>query len=512
MVRALHRQGRMGAVRKTLAHHAEGADLRPHRRIGGGAHDLAPRADRQRAQLGLPLLLAARRDADAARDDERRLLRGSGGVARLAGARHGRQPRAAADHVRPRRRAAPARDDAPLAAGLRKVAAGAYRQRGGEPAAARRLRRGDGRAAPGTQARPAEARGGVGPAGRAAQAPRDLLAGARRRPVGSARAAPALHLLEGDVLGGLRPRHQGDRDARPPRAGRAVALPARSHPRRRLQARLEREARQLRAALRLQGARREPAAHSHHRLPAGERSARARHDRSDPERADRGRLRAALSHAQVARRPAARRRRVPGLQLLARRLPDPARTARRGARAVRAPVPPGQRRRPALRRIRPALGPPPRQLPAGLLARRAGQHCDEPERRGEAGRAARRRKSRLITEPAQGGSHRTNVMTMLPADGASVTAAADPSSLSGLEKVLRGLSVFTMLMTVPQVLTVWIGRDAGGVSLVSWLSYLLAACLWFVYGVQKRDKTIYLACVGWVVLDMAIVVGVIVHR
>ena len=102
-------------------------------------------------------------------------------------------------------------------------------------------------------------------------------------------------------------------------------------------------------------------------------------------------------------------------------------------------------------------------------------------------------------------------MTLLPADGASVAARPDPSSVSALEKVLRGLSVFTMLMTVPQVLTVWIGQDAGGVSLVSWLSYLLAACLWFVYGVQKRDKTIYLACVGWVVLDAAIVVGVLIH-
>jgi hypothetical protein len=42
--------------------------------------------------------------------------------------------------------------------------------------------------------------------------------------------------------------------------------------------------------------------------------------------------------------------------------------------------------------------------------------------------------------------------------------------------------------------------------------YLVAACLWFVYGIQKRDKAIYLACVGWVLLDAAIVVGVIVHR
>jgi hypothetical protein len=40
---------------------------------------------------------------------------------------------------------------------------------------------------------------------------------------------------------------------------------------------------------------------------------------------------------------------------------------------------------------------------------------------------------------------------------------------------------------------------------------LAAACLWFIYGIQKGDKTIYLACVGWVVLDAAIVVGILVH-
>lgn len=69
-----------------------------------------------------------------------------------------------------------------------------------------------------------------------------------------------------------------------------------------------------------------------------------------------------------------------------------------------------------------------------------------------------------------------------------------------------------MLMTVPQVLTIWVGGNAAGVSLVSWVSYLFAACLWFVYGLRKRDKTIYLACVGWVLLDAAVVVGVIVYN
>ena len=57
----------------------------------------------------------------------------------------------------------------------------------------------------------------------------------------------------------------------------------------------------------------------------------------------------------------------------------------------------------------------------------------------------------------------------------------------------------------------WVKHDVAGVSLLSWLAYLLSAVLWFVYGWQRRDKTIYLACIGWVLLDAAIVAGVIVY-
>jgi uncharacterized protein with PQ loop repeat len=102
-------------------------------------------------------------------------------------------------------------------------------------------------------------------------------------------------------------------------------------------------------------------------------------------------------------------------------------------------------------------------------------------------------------------------MSMLPPDCTPLKPRQDSRSVGGLEKILRFLSVVTMLLTVPQVLTIWIGKDVGGISLLSWSAYLFSACLWFVYGIQKRDKTIYLACVGWVILDAAIVVGVVVH-
>jgi uncharacterized protein with PQ loop repeat len=103
-------------------------------------------------------------------------------------------------------------------------------------------------------------------------------------------------------------------------------------------------------------------------------------------------------------------------------------------------------------------------------------------------------------------------MPMVPPNCAAIVKPPDSPPLGGLEKILRVLSVFTMLMTVPQVLTIWVGRDAGGVSLVSWISYLFSACLWFVYGVRQHDKTIYLACIGWILLDLAVVAGIIVHQ
>ena len=103
-------------------------------------------------------------------------------------------------------------------------------------------------------------------------------------------------------------------------------------------------------------------------------------------------------------------------------------------------------------------------------------------------------------------------MTMVHPGGPAVQDLKDLHSARGLGKVLRGFSVLTMLMTVPQVVTVWAGAAVGGVSLVTWLSYLLSAVLWLIYGIRKRDKTIYLACIGWIVLDSAVVIGVLLHR
>ena len=94
----------------------------------------------------------------------------------------------------------------------------------------------------------------------------------------------------------------------------------------------------------------------------------------------------------------------------------------------------------------------------------------------------------------------------------------DPSTLAHtshphtmLRRLMGGMSIFTMLMTIPQVLSIWIGQQASGVSILSWSAYFISAIFWFWYGLQKRDKNIYLPCIGWILFDGAVIVGAVVY-
>lgn len=102
-------------------------------------------------------------------------------------------------------------------------------------------------------------------------------------------------------------------------------------------------------------------------------------------------------------------------------------------------------------------------------------------------------------------------MALLPHEGRAQPPAAAQPPAGGLDRWLRIFSLLTMAMTVPQVVAVWSGDGASGVSALSWGTYLVASCLWFVHGLKQRDKSIYLACIGWIVLDAAIVAGVLMR-
>src|SRR5580704_2935840 len=138
MERPMSRRWTLDRISETFTDHIESFDLCPDRRDRGRRHDFAPGALGRGAELGLPLLLAAGCHVHALGVDASRLLRGSAGMARLAGAGGRRQPAAGPDYVRSGRGAMATGIDCALAARLREFFASADWQRSVRAVAARR--------------------------------------------------------------------------------------------------------------------------------------------------------------------------------------------------------------------------------------------------------------------------------------------------------------------------------------------------------------------------------------
>ncbi len=67
------------------------------------------------------------------------------------------------------------------------------------------------------------------------------------------------------------------------------------------------------------------------------------------------------------------------------------------------------------------------------------------------------------------------------------------------------------VMTLPQLWKIWVVKNAAGVSLFSWASFLAAAVIWLVYGILHKDKPIIVNYALWVILEALIVVGVVLY-
>src|SRR5665213_505465 len=99
MVRHKYLSRSVGGRGQSFAHHPESLNLLADRRNRGGPHDVSSGKDWRPTKLGLPDLLAPRREFYVVGVDESRIFSGGDRLAKLVAARCGRQPRSSANHV-----------------------------------------------------------------------------------------------------------------------------------------------------------------------------------------------------------------------------------------------------------------------------------------------------------------------------------------------------------------------------------------------------------------------------
>ena len=80
-----------------------------------------------------------------------------------------------------------------------------------------------------------------------------------------------------------------------------------------------------------------------------------------------------------------------------------------------------------------------------------------------------------------------------------------------MDKVILGVAVAGPIMTIPQLLKIWVEKNATGVSVISWAAYLVLSVFWLIYGVMHKEKPIIFSSVLWIILQILIVIGILIY-
>ena len=86
---------------------------------------------------------------------------------------------------------------------------------------------------------------------------------------------------------------------------------------------------------------------------------------------------------------------------------------------------------------------------------------------------------------------------------------SDPSHVF-LDKLVYLIAAVGPFSSLPQIIEIWFkDHSAEGVSLLTWLMFMLMSVVWLWYGITRRDKPLIISNALWILTDLAVIAGAI---
>jgi len=78
-------------------------------------------------------------------------------------------------------------------------------------------------------------------------------------------------------------------------------------------------------------------------------------------------------------------------------------------------------------------------------------------------------------------------------------------------KIVYIAGILASVVTIPQLLKIWIDKDVSGVSLITWSLYLVIAVLFAFYGKFHKEKVMIITYSLLAFVELFIIIGIIVY-
>lgn len=80
------------------------------------------------------------------------------------------------------------------------------------------------------------------------------------------------------------------------------------------------------------------------------------------------------------------------------------------------------------------------------------------------------------------------------------------------DKVMYPIGIVGPALGIPQVLKIFVEKEASSVSIFTWSGFIVISIIWLTYGILHREKPIIIANIGYMSVQGLIVLGAIMYR
>jgi uncharacterized protein with PQ loop repeat len=84
-------------------------------------------------------------------------------------------------------------------------------------------------------------------------------------------------------------------------------------------------------------------------------------------------------------------------------------------------------------------------------------------------------------------------------------------STKSIDSLMTLASVIHPLTAIPQVYSIYATQDVSGVSLWTWLGFMLLGLVFLTYSIVHKIKPLILNQILWFIVDFLVVIGIIIY-
>src|SRR4051794_12037344 len=86
-----------------------------------------------------------------------------------------------------------------------------------------------------------------------------------------------------------------------------------------------------------------------------------------------------------------------------------------------------------------------------------------------------------------------------------------PLSVRFINGAAATAGIIGPLMTMPQLLKIYVDHNASGISVISWFAWMVLDIPFVIYGIVHKDKVIIMTYTAWFFLNLLVAVGALMY-